>query len=79
MILSSSGQLTTYLHSALEERFVTQPFSEPLFLSCCWTVVHEQGDDPGNILTLQLTPPCGAFVWMVLSDVVCPLSPHLQR
>lgn len=58
------------------EVHATTPFLNPFFLSRCWTVVHGQGDEPGNIFTLQLTPPCGAFIWMVLSDAICPLSPH---
>ena len=76
MMLSPSGQLTTYLPSALGRGLCRNPISKPLFLSCCWTVVHGQGDDPGNIFTLQLTPPCSAFILKVLSGAACPISPH---
>lgn len=54
-------------------------FSECLFLSCCWPVVSGHGDDHGNTVTLQLTSPCGAFILIVLSDVICHLSLLLPK
>lgn len=44
---------------------------------CAMTpAVHGQGDDSGNVFILLLIPPCGVFILMLLSNAVCPVSPH---
>lgn len=43
------------------------------------SAVHRQGDGSGNVFILLLIPPCGAFISMLLSHAVCPVSPHAPK
>lgn len=38
--------------------------------------VHGQDDDSGHVFISELISPFGAFILMLLSNAVCPVSPH---